>query len=128
LTRAQVDGTGTLQDKWLEGDSLWIRLRPPHELMRFIVPKGYIAVDGTSLTVCEVDQSTFTLMLVEHTQKCIVLPTKAPGASVNLEVDVMAKYSQKAVDEVERLELRVADLERRLAAVEVEGTDCTGLD
>lgn len=115
-------------EKWVEGDSLWIRLQPPPELMSFVVPKGYVAVDGTSLTVCEVDDQTFTLMLVEHTQKCIVLPTKDVGAAVNIEVDVMAKYAQKAAGDMDALRRRVDDLERRLSAVEMEGTDCTGLD
>ncbi|KAJ8614453.1 hypothetical protein CTAYLR_000818 [Chrysophaeum taylorii] len=126
--QGHVDGTGTIDDKWQEGDSLWFRIRAPRGLMTFIVPKGYIAVDGTSLTVCDVDDNTFTLMLVEHTQKCIVLPTKAAGAAVNLEVDVIAKYSQKALSAMASLTRRVDDLERRLSEVEVAGTDCTGLD
>lgn len=128
--QGHVDGTGTVVEKWVEGDSLWMRLAPPPELLRFIVEKGYIAVDGTSLTVCDVDSTSFTLMLIEHTQKCIVLPTKDVGDPVNLEVDVMAKYSQRALGDIARLENRIESLERRLKDLETSeaGTDYTGLD
>merc|ERR1719456_632780 len=63
-----------------------------------VVPKGYIAVDGTSLTVCEVSRAEgwFNLMLIAHTQRCIVLPTRPVGGKVNLEVDVMGKYAAGA--------------------------------
>ncbi|KAJ1460816.1 hypothetical protein M885DRAFT_612007 [Pelagophyceae sp. CCMP2097] len=115
--QGHVDSTGTIIDRWSEDDSLWHKIRAPPELLPYIVKKGYITVDGTSLTVCEVDlqEGWFTLMLVGHTQQCIVLPTKAVGTPVNLEVDVMAKYAQSAV---QALEQRVADLEKKLAVAQ----------
>lgn len=66
--------------------------------MKYIVPKGYIAVDGTSLTVCEVDYEAcwFKLMLVAHTQTKVVLPHRKIGEKVNIEVDVLAKYAETA--------------------------------
>lgn len=114
--QGHVDGTGVVEDKWVEGDSLWIRIRPPAHLLPFLVTKGYVAVDGTSLTVCDVDDDTFTLMLVEHTQKCIVLPTKPKGGAVNLEVDVMAKYAQRGLEEIAALRDRVDVLEKLVLA------------
>eukprot|EP00957_Ditylum_brightwellii_P003157 240374-Ditylum_brightwellii.AAC.1 len=59
--------------------------------MSYVVPKGFIAIDGTSLTVCEVDMAanTFTFMLVEYTQKKIIVPAKLKGDKVNIEVDVL---------------------------------------
>jgi len=65
------------------------------DLLRYIVPKGYIAVDGTSLTVIGVREDRFTFMLVAYTQAHIVLPSLPLGARVNLEVDVLAKYAER---------------------------------
>jgi riboflavin synthase len=105
-----------------------VRIHVDPSILRYIVPKGYIAVDGTSLTVCEVDpaSSTFTLMLIEYTQKKIVLPTRKVGDKVNIEVDVLGKYAEKAsagfMSALERLEAKLdatlASLSARLLAVE----------
>merc|ERR1712194_329982 len=70
--------------------------------MRYVVPKGFIAIDGTSLTVCDVKsegpegENWFTFMLVEYTQQKIIIPTKKVGDTVNIEVDVLGKYSEQA--------------------------------
>jgi hypothetical protein len=100
----------------------------PKEFMRYIVPKGFIAIDGTSLTVCDVhtgdlrEDNWFTFMLVEYTQKKIILPFKEVGDTVNIEVDVLSKYSERAweafVPKMEALEEKVRELEGRLAEVE----------
>lgn len=84
-----------------------------------------MAVDGTSLTVCEVHRNSdgsgwFNLMLIAHTQKCIVLPHKAVGARVNLEADVLGKYAAEAAGrQVAVLEDRVVRLERVTIALAV---------
>ena len=67
------------------------QVKAPKELMKYIVPKGFIAIDGTSLTVCKVnfEECWFTFMLIDYTQKHIVVPGKAVGEKVNLEVDVV---------------------------------------
>jgi len=120
FVQGHVDGTGTILDKWVDQDSLWIKIKVPETIIRYIVPKGFIAVDGTSLTVCEVNPQElwFTLMLVEYTQKKIVIPQKAVGEPVNLEVDVLGKYAESALANVlpriEFLEARVAELEAKL--------------
>ncbi|KAL3653265.1 hypothetical protein CASFOL_002946 [Castilleja foliolosa] len=98
FVQGHVDGTGEIVDMTSEGDSLWVKVRvESKELLRFIVPKGYIAVDGTSLTVVDVfdDESCFNLMLVAYTQQKIVIPMKKIGQKVNLEVDVMGKYVER---------------------------------
>ena len=78
FVQGHVDGVGTIAKKWVEGDSLWIRVAAPPAITRYLVPKGYVAVDGTSLTVCDVNvvEGWFTFMLVEYTQKHIVVPLK----------------------------------------------------
>lgn len=58
FVQGHVDETGTIREMWREGDSLWVRVAVSRGLVRYIVPKGYIAVDGTSLTVCEVYQGS----------------------------------------------------------------------
>lgn len=125
FVQGHVDCTGTIIEKWLEGDSLWVRVSAPASLHAFLVPKGYVAVDGTSLTVCDVappagDAFSFTFMLIEFTQKHIIIPHKPVGGAVNLEADVMGKYAARATDAL-RLELhalheRVRQLEAAAAS------------
>ena len=135
--QGHVDGTGRVAATWVEGDSLWVRVAAPAPLLRYIVPKGYIACDGASLTVCEVAQGgsgeggeegegSFTFMLIAYTQKHIITPLKAVGDRVNLEVDVQGKLAERAaagvlaaVGAVEaRLGAALARLEARVGALE----------
>merc|ERR1712070_1023327 len=99
------------------GDSLWVKISLSDDLLPYVVPKGYIAVDGTSLTVCEVnyEEKWFNLMLIAHTQQCIVMPKKKVGARVNLEADCIGKYVAAAVS---GLSSRTAALEKRLQRAE----------
>jgi riboflavin synthase len=117
--QGHVDGVGTIIDKWTDNDSLWFKVRVPPELLKYVVPKGFIAIDGTSLTVCEVDprvdQSWFTFMLVQYTQKKIIIPDKPIGGLVNVEVDVLAKYTESALLNILP---RIAELEERVQKLE----------
>ena len=113
LVQGHVDGTGVVAATWREGDSLWFRVRCARALLRYIVPKGYVAIDGTSLTVCEVTEAdaeaeaaaaggaeagtgTFTFMLIEFTQKKVVVSHRAVGDRVNIEVDVIGKLVERS--------------------------------
>lgn len=119
------DGTGEIIDRWTDEDSLFFKVKVNSNMIKYIVPKGFIAIDGTSLTVCEVNnqpgESWFTFMLVEYTQKKIIIPSKQIGGLVNIEVDVLGKYSESALagvtSRVEALEARVKELEEELARV-----------
>ena len=71
-----------------------------------------------STQVVDVFEKSFTLMLIEHTQKCIVLPQRAIGDEVNLEVDVIAKYARRSVGDFDALTKRVEELEARLEGLE----------
>ncbi|MEM9809592.1 MAG: riboflavin synthase [Pseudomonadota bacterium] len=97
--QGHVDGTGTVKTKRPDGDALWVTIETPKELLKYIVEKAYIAIDGTSLTVTEVDDTSFSVMLIRHTQSLITLTTKEPGDPVNLEVDIMAKFAEKILKE-----------------------------
>ena len=95
FVQGHVDGTGSVAEKREDGDSLRIAIAAPPSLLHYMVAKGYIAVDGVSLTVIDVFPDRFTFMLVAYTRQNIVLPTRALGSRVNLEVDVLAKYAEK---------------------------------
>ena len=97
--QGHVDGTGTLASIRPDGDALWVTIDAPQELLTYIVEKAYVAIDGTSLTVTDVTDTSFSVMLVRHTQPLITLPTKKPGDPVNLEVDIMAKFAEKIIKE-----------------------------
>merc|ERR1719436_134859 len=118
IVQGHVDEAGTILRFTPEGDSLWVRISLSDSLLPFVVPKGYIAVDGTSLTVCEVNQREkwFNLMLIAHTQQCVVMPKKRVGDKVNLEADCLGKYAAAAVG---GLGERVALLEKRLVTAQV---------
>ncbi len=90
--QGHVDGRGEIVRIDPEGDSLRVTVRPPAQLMPYIVEKGYIAVDGTSLTVAERTADTFTIALIAYTQGAVIMGQQKVGAVVNLEVDIMAKY------------------------------------
>jgi len=120
FVQGHVDGIGTVKERWIDEDSLFYKIETAPEILRFVVPKGFIAIDGTSLTVCEVDpvENWFTFMLVEYTQKKIIIPAKLPGDVVNLEVDVLGKYSENAIAAIiprlEALEAKVESLQKEL--------------
>ena len=113
--QGHVDGVATVLSKTFEGESLWVKLKVPKELAHLIVYKGFIAVDGTSLTVCEVNfvESWFTFMLVSHTQSHIIIPHKDIGDEVNIEIDVMGKFVAQATA---NLTSRVQALEEQLGS------------
>jgi riboflavin synthase len=75
-----------------------LRVRMPAHLLRYVVEKGSITVDGISLTVVEVLDDGFTVAIIPHTAAVTTLGAKGPGARVNLEVDVMAKYTERLLE------------------------------
>ena len=100
FVQGHVDGTGVIAKKQAEGNSLWLTIEAAPDLLRLIVPKGYVAIDGTSLTVVDVTSTYFTFMLVAYTQTHITLPRKPAGDRVNIEVDILGKYVKSLVAEV----------------------------
>ncbi len=92
IVQGHVDGTGRITSTKEDGDSIVIRVRAPGRLMPYIVEKGFIAVDGISLTVVKVGTSSFTLAVIPYTLRNTNLETLSVGARVNLEADILAKY------------------------------------
>ena len=95
VMQGHVDGTGTVESVSEDGLSRVVRIDAPAELLRYVVHKGSIAVDGVSLTVSSVDDQGFEVSLIPETLRQTTLGAVAPGRTVNLEVDVLAKYVEK---------------------------------
>lgn len=92
IVSGHVDGLAEVVATRPEGDSLRVTFRAPHDLAKFIAPKGSICLNGTSLTVNEVDGRDFGINFIPHTQKVTTWGSVAVGDAVNLEVDTMARY------------------------------------
>jgi riboflavin synthase len=90
LVQGHVDGVGEIVDAVPD-----LRVRAPEQLLRYVVEKGSITVDGISLTVVEPTADGFTVAVIPHTAAVTTLGAKGPGARVNLEVDVIAKYTER---------------------------------
>ena len=95
IVQGHVDGTGTVESLRDEGFARVVRVSAPAELLRYVVEKGSIAVEGVSLTVSAVDSQAFEVSLIPETLERTTLGTAEPGRTLNLEVDVLAKYVEK---------------------------------
>jgi riboflavin synthase len=95
MVQGHVDGTGRVEAVREDGFARVVRIGAPPEVLRYVVEKGSIAVDGVSLTVSTVDDDGFAVSLIPETLERTNLGAAAPGRVVNLEVDVVAKYVEK---------------------------------
>jgi len=96
--QGHVDGVGSVRSVEPEGPGrrIWVDAAP--DVLRYCVEKGSVAVDGVSLTVAGLDEAGFAVALIPHTLAATTLGTLAPGARVNLEADVLAKYVERLVE------------------------------
>jgi riboflavin synthase len=97
VVQGHVDGTGEVDSVRDEGNSRVVRIAAPSELLRYVVEKGSIAVDGVSLTVSDIEDDWFEVSLIPETLERTTLGATQAGSTVNLEVDVLAKYVEKLV-------------------------------
>ena len=93
--QGHVDGVGSVRSVAPEGEGRRVRFEAPAELLKYVVEKGSIAVQGTSLTVAAVDETGFEVALIPHTLQETTLGELVPEQPVNLETDVLAKYVEK---------------------------------
>ncbi len=96
LVSGHVDGVGFVQGFEARGESWFLRIRAPGDLPRFIARKGSITVNGVSLTVNEVSEDCFEINIIPHTRAVTTFAGMKPGDAVNLEVDLLARYADRA--------------------------------
>ncbi len=92
IVRGVVEGTGRLRSLTPEADAVIARYDAPPELLRYMVVKGPVAVDGASLTIVDKDPTSFAVSLVQYTQEHTNLTGRAPGDEINIETDILARY------------------------------------
>jgi riboflavin synthase len=97
IVQGHVDGVGAIRDARDDGFARIVTIAADPDLLRYVVEKGSIAVDGVSLTVARVDDASFDVSLIPETLERTNLGAARPGAPVNLEVDILAKYVEKLV-------------------------------
>jgi riboflavin synthase len=97
IVQGHVDGVGTVRTVSDDGFARRVEIESPPEVLRYVVEKGSIAVDGVSLTVADLGRTSFNVSLIPQTLEHTNLGNAEPGAKVNLEVDVLAKYVEKLI-------------------------------
>lgn len=95
IVSGHIDGTGTIERYSREDNATWITISAPTDLLRYIVEKGSIAIDGVSLTVAYVDNRIFKVSIIPHTSLATTLLEKKTGQRVNLECDIIGKYVER---------------------------------
>lgn len=112
IVSGHIDGTGEIASMQREDNAVWVEVATPQHLLRYIVEKGSIAIDGISLTVAKVTDTGFFVSLIPHTGEETTLLSKKVGDPVNLENDIVGKYVERFMtfDETEKSQKSSVDL------------------
>lgn len=102
IVQGHVDGTATVVRRTPDGDSTLITMELAPELARYVVEKGFVAVDGVSLTIVDCGENRFSVAVIPHTEAVTVLGERAVGDEVNIEVDILAKYVERLAGNMSR--------------------------
>lgn len=102
IVSGHIDGTGVISSVKQDGIALWYTINTDSEILRYIVEKGSIAIDGISLTVAKVTANDFSVSIIPHTAAQTVLNSKKTGDTVNLENDIIGKYVEKFLNPDEK--------------------------
>ena len=97
IVSGHIDGTGTIVNFQQEDNAVWITVATSSEILKYIVQRGSIAIDGVSLTVAYIDDSVFKVSIVPHTKHMTTLIRKKVGDRVNLECDMIGKYIERFI-------------------------------
>lgn len=95
IVSGHIDGTGRIASVTRDDNAVWFRIMADKKLLRYIVEKGSIAIDGISLTVAKTDSESFSVSIIPHTIDRTILGTRKVGDTVNLENDIIGKYVEK---------------------------------
>ncbi|KAB3528798.1 riboflavin synthase [Alkaliphilus serpentinus] len=98
IVSGHIDDVGIIQEYEKEDNAVWITVQPSRELLKYIINKGSIAIDGVSLTVAYVDDRIFKVSIIPHTKDETTLIEKGVGQLVNLECDMIVKYIEKLIN------------------------------
>ena len=99
IVSGHIDGTGVIAEVKREENAVWYTISAGENIMRYIIEKGSVAIDGISLTVAKVTQTTFSVSTIPHTRSATTLGERRPGDLVNLENDIVGKYVEKFICE-----------------------------
>ena len=95
IVNGHIDGTGKIGRIWKDENASWFTINAESRILRYILEKGSVAVNGISLTVARIDLHSFDVSVIPHTQAMTTLTAKKPGDPVNIECDVIGKYVEK---------------------------------
>jgi riboflavin synthase len=95
LVSGHIDGTGTILSRQLHANAVLFRIKASNELLRYMIPRGSICIDGISLTLVEVTQDSFSVSIIPHTLASTSLQDRKPGDVVNVETDMIGKYVER---------------------------------
>ncbi len=104
IVTGHVDGTGTITQIRRDDRTVWVTFSAGPEILKYIIEKGSIAVDGISLTVALVNSESFSVAIIPHTEKSTTLLSKTQGESVNLECDMIGKYVERFITRMQSKE------------------------
>ncbi len=98
IVSGHIDGTGTISKKINDDNAVWVYISTSKKILKYIIEKGSICIDGISLTVAKVSQNDFAVSVIPHTSEQTTLISKKVGESVNLENDIIGKYVEKLLN------------------------------
>ena len=102
IVSGHIDGTGTIQEIKREDNAIWFTISARNEILKYVIHKGSVAVDGISLTVQYADERVFKIALIPHTRDYTTLPGRKVGYCVNIECDIIGKYIEKLMNYTEK--------------------------
>lgn len=102
IVSGHIDGVGTIVRSQRDDIAVWFTIEASDALLRYVVEKGSIAIDGISLTVASVTERDFSVSVIPHTASVTILGRKGPGDRVNLETDIIGKYVEKLLSSIEK--------------------------
>ncbi|MCL2610317.1 MAG: riboflavin synthase [Defluviitaleaceae bacterium] len=112
IVSGHVDGVSIIKSITPVGNALVYTFNTGNELLKYMIPKGSVAIDGISLTISELTESTFSVSIIPHTAQVTILSTKKPNDKVNIELDILGKYIDRFLNFKEKSNVTIDLLER----------------
>jgi len=109
IVQGHVNGVGTIKQIVKLGNNYYVEISTPYELNKYMVDEGSIAIDGISLTIAKLEETTVGISVIPHTWNNTIIKNRKPGSKVNIETDVIAKYVEKLLQGNDKLDDRFTD-------------------